>query len=129
MHKLVSSGLIVAVGASCVLALSGCSTGMPTISGAWKASDGSSTKTISTDGNCTNMLYTGAPTKAAVYVTDNPGMCHLRTKTGADTYTLEVHQKPYDRTYTATFSNGDKTMKLSRGGTTFVTLTRTTSAD
>ncbi|ROQ40664.1 hypothetical protein EDF46_0022 [Frondihabitans sp. PhB188] len=115
--------IAVAILSSCALALTGCSTGYPSIEGVWRASDGSANKTVSDDGNCTNMLYKGA----TMIEIAKPGMCHITGSDGTG-YTLEVEQGGTTVDYTATFSKNDSTMTLSRVGDDFVTLTRVPSA-
>ncbi|GAA4264413.1 hypothetical protein [Frondihabitans peucedani] len=121
--------LATVVVASCALLLTGCTSGYPEIAGVWKASDGTPNKTISDDGNCTNLLYRGTTfTPIAA-----PGMCHLvgkaTTAGGKQAYTLQVTQGGYSAKYTAVFSNGGKTIALSRDAKPLVTLTETSSVD
>lgn len=106
--------------ASCTLALTGCSTGYPNIAGVWKPSDGTPNKTISDDGNCTNLLYRGMTFTAI----DEPGMCHIIGTADGGGYTLQVTESGYSEKYTARFTDGDKTIALSRNGRSLVTLTR-----
>lgn len=114
-------GLVVA---SCALALTGCSTGYPDIAGVWRASDGTPNKTISDDGNCTNLLYR----KATFTPIAAPGMCHIVGNADGGAYTMEVTEGGFTEKYLAKFSNGDKTIALSRGGAPLVTLTKAPSA-
>jgi hypothetical protein len=109
--------------------LTGCAPQFPSIAGVWKTSDGTPTKTISDDGNCTNLLYTTSKTvsktgRPTMYVTDNPGMCHIIRSGPGGTYVFQVHQAPYWRNYVATFSKNDSVISLSYHGDHFTTLTR-----
>ncbi|GAA4685134.1 hypothetical protein [Frondihabitans cladoniiphilus] len=117
-----SAALVLAVG--CSAALTGCSTGYPSIAGVWKASDGTANKTISDDGNCTNMLYRGG----AVFQSQVPGMCHITGTADHGAYSLRVTQAGKAQNYTASFSNGDKTIAITQGSTKIVTLTQVPSA-
>jgi hypothetical protein len=90
----------------------------------WKASDGTANKTVSDDGNCTNMLYEGT-TQVQLRT---PGMCHILGSAGDGAFTLQVTQSPYSYKYTATFSDDNKTMKLTRDGKDIVTLTQVPGA-
>lgn len=113
-----------ALAASFTFALSGCSSSYPNVAGVWKASDGTPNKTISDDGNCTNLMYHAGH----MFTTDNPGMCHIIATAPGGAYVFQVVQKPYSVKYTARFSHNDKTISLSRGGKHFVTLTEVPSA-
>ncbi|ARC56623.1 hypothetical protein AS850_05990 [Frondihabitans sp. 762G35] len=119
MKKSARPVVAVAIAASCAALLSGCSPSFPNLAGVWTASDGSSDKTISDVGNCTNMLYRDSK----IVTSRTPGMCHIIGRSG-DTYTLQVVQKPYSQKYTARFSDDGTTIALSAGATTFVTLKR-----
>ncbi|RKR74432.1 hypothetical protein [Frondihabitans australicus] len=118
-----------AIAALGVTGLTGCSPQFPSITGVWKTSDGTPTKTISDDGNCTNLLYTTAKAVSKtgaikMYVTDNPGMCHIIRTSPGGKYVFQVHQAPYWRNYVATVTNGGDTIALSYHGDHFTTLTR-----
>ncbi len=117
--------LVAATVGSLALGLTGCSTSYPDIAGVWKASDGSPNKTISDDGNCTNMLYTGGTMNEIA----KPGMCQITGTVDRGGYTLKVSQTGTVETYTATFRNHDDTIELSQAGSTIVTLTRAPSVD
>jgi hypothetical protein len=109
--------------ASCALALTGCSTSYPTFAGVWKASDGTPNKTISDDGNCTNLFY-----KSTTFTPiAEPGMCHIiGTATGGG-YIFQVTEAGKSAKYTARFSNNDKTIALTIDGKPLVTLTKAPS--
>lgn len=117
--------LVAATVGSLALGLTGCSASYPDIAGVWKASDGSPNKTISDDGNCTNMLYTGGTMKEIA----KPGMCQITGTADRGGYTMKVSQTGTVETYTATFRNHDDTIELSQAGSTIVTLTRAPSVD
>lgn len=124
MQKKLVVLVVVTVG-SLALGLTGCSTSYPDIAGVWKASDGSPNKTISDDGNCTNMLYDGGTMTEIA----KPGMCQITATADGGGYTLKVAQTGQVETYTAKFRNHDDTIELSQAGSTLVTLTRAPSVD
>ena len=110
--------------ASCALGLTGCSSGFPSIAGVWKASDGTPDKTISDDGNCTNLLYyRGTFTPVAA-----PGMCHLIGTSAGGGYIFQTVEGGRSAKYTAKFSDGGDTLRLTFDGKPLVTLKKTTSA-
>ncbi|AMM20599.1 hypothetical protein AX769_11175 [Frondihabitans sp. PAMC 28766] len=120
---LVRSAAAAGVALAATFALSGCSAQFPNIAGVWKTSDGTPTKTISDDGNCTNLLYSkGAD--GQMYGTDDPGMCHIIRTSPGGKYVFQVHQASYWRNYVASFSKKDTVISLSYHGKHFTTLTR-----
>jgi uncharacterized protein (DUF2147 family) len=112
---------VIAAGLACAsLSLLGaCSEAAPTIAGVWSPDDGSGTKTISDDGNCTGMYYSnGQPLDIG------GGMrCTLGSEESDGQYALVVEQPPNRVTYEASFPDED-TMELSQSGEVVVTLTR-----
>lgn len=116
---------VAAILSSCCLALAACAgPGYPSIEGVWKADDGSANKTVSDDGNCTNLLYKGA----TMIEVAKPGMCHIVGEEAGGDYTLEVKQGGDTVDYTAAFSDDGKTITLSRVGEVFLTLKQVPSA-
>ena len=123
-HRLALLVPATAIAVACSFALAGCSTGYPDIAGVWKASDGSTTKTISYDGNCTNMFYRDGK----VFPSAEPGMCHIiGTASGGD-YIFQTVEGNRSAKYIAKFTHNDNTIDFTINGKHLVTLTKTTSA-
>ncbi|KAA1380494.1 hypothetical protein [Aeromicrobium fastidiosum] len=102
------------------LTSAGCADAAPSIVGVWSASDGSVTKTITEDGQCSGMYYNGTEP-----LDIGGGMsCTLSDAETDGRYTLVVRQPPNQASYQVAFDSDDQMTVYTSGGTEIVTLTR-----
>ncbi len=111
--------VLVVVSAAALFSLSGCSSGAPSLTGTWSPDDGSPTKVISDNGQCTGMYYNGGK----VLDIGGGATCTLSSKATNGKYDLVVQQSPNQETLQAEFTGSD-TLTLYSGSTKLVTLTR-----
>ncbi|MET0930600.1 MAG: hypothetical protein ABWX74_13855 [Aeromicrobium sp.] len=117
MRRVVSAVLFTGMAG---LMLAGCSESSPTIAGTWSASDGTETKTIGEDGQCTGMYYNGTEP-----LDIGGGMLCMLSEAETDGYyTLVVRQPPNQASYRVQFDGDDAMTLLTSGGGEIVTLTR-----
>lgn len=102
--------------------LGGCGGGVSSedLTGVWTADDGSGTKTISADGQCTGMYYNdGQPLDIG-----GPMTCAIGEKETDGAFTLIVRQPPNEQSYLIRFDDADTAVLMNGSGEEIVTLTR-----
>ncbi|MGJ3191246.1 hypothetical protein [Paenarthrobacter sp. FR1] len=102
------------------LAISGCGAAAPTLTGNWKADDGSGTKVIMSDGRCKGMYYSGGrPLDIGGGMT-----CSLSEKKGSNgRYSLVVSQPPNQASFQVEFI-GENSATVYSGSNKLFTMAR-----
>lgn len=120
-HHITPRRLILA-GAGIVIAaaISACGSA-PTLTGNWKADDGTGLKVITSNGSCQGMYYNG--TKPLDI--GGPMACSFSDKKGSDgRYSLVVSQPPNQASFEVEFSGNDSATVYSSSGSRLYSMAR-----
>lgn len=112
--------LLTTVLLAALTATAGCGSSTFSLTGVWRADDGTGLKTVNADGSCSGMYYNnGKPLDIGGGMT-----CTLGDKEDDGTFLLVVRQPPNQLSYRVRFSGPDTAQLLSKSGEIVVTLTR-----